>query len=107
MYEWEREPDVGSAVGPVCGARLAAMGLGNHSHDRESEAGARATPCVVGPAEALERARFETVREAVARVSDVDLRALVALGRGDADRSRTVTQRVFDQVGERLLDPLP
>src|SRR3989304_9027306 len=50
----DRQPDVGSATGPVGRARLAAVRPGDDVDDGEAEPGATACPRLVAPRDAVE-----------------------------------------------------
>ena len=88
----------------VGGSRSAAVGARDRVDDRQPEPGAAARARDVGAAEALERVREEVRRKARAGVADAHRDHAVLDRPHEPHRSRAVTQRVVDEVAERLLE---
>ena len=86
-------------------SRLAAVGPGDHLDDRESETGSVTAAAFVGTREALKRTASEVRRESAALIADVKLYRVVRDHGGEGYYAFAVTQRVLEQVAQRLLEP--
>src|SRR5438093_3105341 len=102
--ERERDAHVRAAFRPVGRARHPVVGARDRGDDREPEPGSRAAARVAGAAEALEGVLEELLRDASALVAHVELERAVRSCRGERDRAAAVTERVVDEIAERLLD---
>src|SRR6476619_3245996 len=78
------------------------MGLRDRAHDRQPEPRPATGVLAVAAVEPLEDLSLELGRKAVAVVGDVDLDALGRAAGREPDLAAAVTQRVVDQVPERL-----
>ena len=83
------------------------MGARDGVHDRQSEPRRAPRPRLVGAREALECAREEGWRKAVALVAHAERDLAVAGLRLQPDGARAVAKRVVDQVSECLLEAQP
>jgi hypothetical protein len=101
----EPQPGVGArAIRSVPHARLATVRGGDHVDDRQAQAAAMPGAARVRAAEALERVRQKDLRQTGAIVEDVQLDMAVGGVRAQRDRAGSVTQRIVDEVRQRLLD---
>src|SRR5262245_25143492 len=91
------DPDVRARL-RVRGMCTAAVRFGDDAHDREPEARAAARARVVVAGEPLERLVEELRREAAALVCDVQLDDAVSPRGREVDGTRSVTERVVDEV---------
>src|ERR1700710_496368 len=98
------QPDVGAAPVTIGGMRLAAVGAGNHLHDRQAETTATVSVTGRGAAEALEGSPQEVLRKTTSVVSDVDLHNTVLFTGEEVDRALAVAEGVVDHAADRLVD---
>src|ERR1700709_2834413 len=98
------QPDVAAPPVRIGGMRLAAVGAGNHLHDRQAETTATVSVTGRGAAEALEGSPQEVLRKTTSVVSDGDLHNTVLFTGEEADRAPAVTEGVVDHAADRLVD---
>ena len=77
----------------------------DRAHDCQPQSSPAPGAPPVGAGEALKGAILEVGPEAVPLVSDPELGPVAVGGGAEADPASAVTQRVVDQVAQRLLDP--
>src|SRR4051794_27586791 len=87
--------------------RRAAVCTRDHVDDREPETGSPGRPRGVRATERLEGATHEALGEPPALVANVELDAAVASRHAEDDPAGAVTERVLDEVAERLLCAKP
>src|SRR5947208_4616440 len=98
---------MGPAVGRVRGLGLPSVGLGYQSHDGEPEPGAASLAAALRATEALERQVDEAVRKPRPFVLHVQLDARIRLRGPKTHATLAVSERVVDEIAQRLLEPQP